>query len=95
VKIELSEAILVCLFVFGVAWVIADSKISVPFRRAEVFGEDSFVLALLECPPCLSFWLGLFSGLGLGLGLASVALGFVSTAFSVIAWTFVSREDSK
>jgi hypothetical protein len=45
---------------WGIAWVIADSKLSLPVRRqlAEIRGENSLLVQLLECPACMSFWLG-------------------------------------
>jgi hypothetical protein len=46
--------------VWGAAWVIADSKLTLPFRNwvASTFGDESWAIQLLECPACLSFWLG-------------------------------------
>lgn len=46
--------------IWGAAWVIADSKLTLPVRSALAsrFGE-SWLLSLLECPACTSFWLGL------------------------------------
>lgn len=81
----------VCMSVFGLAWVVADSKISLPFRRivAQRIGDASLFLTLLECPPCLSFWLGLTVGLTIGLGLGAIGLAFVCVAFSLLAWSFV------
>lgn len=84
----------VLLAVFGVAWVIADSKISLPFRHrvADQLGFESLFLTLLECPPCLSFWIGLGGGLIAGLGLRAVSLAFACVGFSVLAWAFVKKE---
>jgi hypothetical protein len=90
----LSTIIVICMATFGLAWIIADSKISIPFRTwiARHTGEDSIVLMLLECPPCLSFWIGLFFGIGYGLGLYSILIAFVTTCFSVIAWAIVGSD---
>ena len=84
----------ICLAVFGVAWIIADSKISLPVRRriAAAFGEDSFFLTLLECPPCLSFWLGFGMGLVLGYPIfTTIVLAPICTATSLLFWSHVER----
>lgn len=61
------------LAIFGASWIIADSKISLPVRswiagyRPTVpppvaYAVPRFrlwLLDLLECPACLSFWIGL------------------------------------
>ena len=78
--------------VFATAWIIADSKISLPFRRfvAARLSNDHLLLDFLECPPCLSFWLGLAVGLGIfRLGLASIALALVCVTVSLIFWRIV------
>lgn len=47
---------------FGLAWVIADSKLTYPFRKAWADTQRSspavFLLALFECPACLGWHLG-------------------------------------
>jgi hypothetical protein len=91
---SISTILYVCMSVFGLAWIIADSKISLPIRKkiAAQVGEASLILTLLECPPCLSFWLGGIVGVVMGLGLGAVGLAFVCVAFSLIAWSFVGGE---
>ena len=73
--------------VWGLAWVIADSKISLPFRRfiAETTGEDGWPVRLLECPACLSFWLGLGAGGFLHMGFwGAIALGLFACGISIV-----------
>jgi hypothetical protein len=74
--------------VWGAAWVIADSKLSLPLRdwAADTFGEDGRIVQLLECPACLSFWLGLGVGLfGLDMSLLfSIMFGLFACGISII-----------
>lgn len=92
--LPLDQILSICLFVFGAAWIIADSKISLPFRHwiVEKYGPESFLIQGLECPPCLSFWLGFFVGVipyhSLTIGMTT---GPICTAFSILAWTYVQR----
>ena len=94
---SLSAILIVALTVWGLAWIIADSKISFPVRVAiaETLGKDSIFLTLLECPPCLSFWLGLGISVLSGLKLFSIAMAFICTGFSLLCWTYVegNRKD--
>jgi hypothetical protein len=89
----LNEIVAVAVAVFGVAWIIADSKISLPFRRfvAAQLGAESLLLSLLECPPCLSFWLGLAAGQMLHRGYSSLFLAPFCTAVSVVLWAYVEK----
>lgn len=59
------------LFHFGLAYVLAASKISLPFRallatwaefKYMLWPVAKFVLALIECPACFGFWSGLTAG---------------------------------
>ena len=88
---SLSDAVTISLAVFGVAWIIADSKISLPVRKAIAtrLGADSLLLTLLECPPCLSFWLGIAAAFLLGDGRSAIVLAPLCTAISLILWTYV------
>jgi len=89
---SLSSLLIIAISAFGLAWVIADSKISLPGRKiiAGKLGPDSLFLAFLECPPCLSFWIGLGTGIFLlHLGFFSLLIAFFCTAISLILWTFV------
>jgi hypothetical protein len=81
------------LGVFGVSWIIADSKISLPFRRfvAAQLGADSLLLTLLECPPCLSFWLGLASAFLLHWARFAVVMAPLCTAVSLVLWAYVEK----
>jgi len=52
--------------IFGSAYVIGHSAITLPLREWISRSPSSLAavfLALVECPACLSAWLGLFSGL--------------------------------
>lgn len=58
------------IWVFGIAYCAGHAKISLPFRTwlAKISGPDettagNWLLALIECPACLSWWLGLVSWL--------------------------------
>jgi len=84
----------VALGVFGVSWIIADSKISLPVRRlvAKMLGADSLLLTLLECPPCLSFWLGLGAAFLLHWVRFAVVMAPLCTAVSLLLWSYVNRE---
>ena len=77
------------LVIFGLAWVIADSKISYPLREW-VGARSSFLLDLLECPACLSFWLGAASALLSGWGFVrSITFGFAATGCSLVLFLLV------
>jgi hypothetical protein len=81
------------LSVFGVSWIIADSKISLPFRRlvAAKLGADSLLLTLLECPPCLSFWLGLGAAFLFHWASFAVVMAPLCTAVSLLLWSYVEK----
>lgn len=54
--------ILAILAIWGLSWIVADSKISLPIRLGiSLRGPpwSTWVLSFLECPACTSFWLGL------------------------------------
>jgi hypothetical protein len=93
---SLSQAMTIALAVFGVAWIIADSKISLPVRRfvAKQLGDASLFLMLLECPPYLSFWLGLGAAFLVNQPWLAVVLAPLCTAVSLLLWTYVERKDS-
>ena len=85
--------------IYGVAWIVAESKISYPLRRevAAALGPESFVLALLECPVCQSFWYGLAAGffiLRLGLWL-SLAFSLVAVTSSAVLWNLTLGGEPK
>lgn len=61
--------VLYFLSAFGFAFIVGHSKISLPFREwlapvVQVPGPQpffhlrAFLLALIECPACLGFWIG-------------------------------------
>lgn len=82
--------------IYGIAWIVAESKISYPLRRevANTLGPESLVLTLLECPVCQSFWYGLAAGffiLHLGF-LLSLAFSLVAVTSSAVLWR-VTREE--
>jgi hypothetical protein len=73
--------------VWGAAWVIADTKLSLPLRdwAADTFGEDGRILQLFECPACLSFWLGLAAGGFMHMGFfGAIAFGIFACGISII-----------
>lgn len=47
---------------FGLAFVVGFSRISLGFREW-VAARSVWGIALLECPACLGYWIGLASGL--------------------------------
>ena len=80
--------------VWGAAWALADSKISLPARKALAarFGE-SWLLALIECPACTSFWLGLLYSVFVVHLLAPLCYAFafftMGLSFVLASWTGV------
>jgi hypothetical protein len=73
--------------VWGAAWVIADSKLSLPSRRwiALRWGEENVGIQLLECPACLSFWLGIGAGQIMHMGFfGAIAFGLFACGLSFI-----------
>jgi len=46
---------------FGLAWCISNSKVSYPLRLRLAEAGSVWMLALLECPACLGWWLGIFA----------------------------------
>jgi hypothetical protein len=92
--IGLDRILLICLWAFGVSWIIADSKISLPIRHWIVskVGSESLLIQFLECPPCMSFWIGLFTGfLVYNSAAIAIVLAPVCTATSIVTWSFVNR----
>lgn len=74
--------------IYGWAWIVSSSKISLPFREwvARQTPEDSLFLTLIECPVCLSFHGGWIAGafvFGLGF-FGCIALALVATTFAVL-----------
>jgi hypothetical protein len=73
--------------VWGLAWIIADSRASLSFRDwvADTFGEESRAMHLFECPACLSFWLGLAGGGFMHMGFfGAIAFGIFACGISFI-----------
>jgi hypothetical protein len=73
--------------VWGAAWVIADSKLSLPFRHWVVskWGNESKPIEFLECPACLSFWLGLAAGGFMHMGVfGAIGFGLFACGVSII-----------
>ena len=88
------------LFALGAIWgvgiAVADSKPTLPLRLWVVkkYGEQSLLLAFLECPACQSFWYGLIAGFFIfHLGFTSLAFAFLSFGFSycMMCWTQGAR----
>lgn len=89
--------ILAWLSIFGASWVVADSKISLPVRLW-IAGSTlnarfrGWLLDLLECPACLSFWIGLAVAIGiLGLRWLAIPFAFASCGISLILFLAVQR----
>lgn len=83
---------------FGYAFVVGHSKISLPAREklAEIAFEEglrqrksvaSWFLALIECPACIGFWIGLFSGAGLSWYRDTAALGCILASVFLAFYT--------
>lgn len=84
------------LAIWGAAWVIADSKISLPVRlgifNAKWIPMRLRILDFLECPACTSFWMGLAVGvLFLRLGWFSIAFGLMACGVSLVLFLVVKR----
>jgi len=83
------------LAVFGIAWIISDSKISLPVRVAiaKRLGTESALVTFLECPACLSFWIGLGVGFGAfgSFGFAALLFAPACSAVSLLLWTWMNR----
>lgn len=86
--------LLTLLALYGLAWVLAESKISLPVRNElEVKGNvGRFVLALMECPACFGFWEGLVAGsFVFGPKISAVGFGFAVTASNLLLHAIVHR----
>jgi hypothetical protein len=73
--------------VWGAAWIIADSRASRSFRSwvVEKWGEEGLWIKLLECPACLSFWLGVGAGGFMRMGFfGAIAFGIFACGISFI-----------
>lgn len=80
---------------FGFAYIAGHSKISLPFREwidpgGEInsYGKAlrAFLLALIECPPCLGFWTGVAAYFLVPkgtIGVVTLALFTASTNFII------------
>ena len=85
-----------CLTAFGLAFVVGQSKISLPFRvaLAKAGPVGLFLVELLECPGCFGFWCGIaysFTAHGRGLTLwapplwaGTIALGLFTCATNMV-----------
>lgn len=83
---------------FGFAYIVGHSKLSFPFRAAFVGDGKStlrqWIVALVECPACLGFWTGAFSGafawpIALSTDFGSVGFRVFVSALAVSAVNFV------
>lgn len=89
--VAITALIFYTVAVWGLCWTIAGSKASLPFRRlleylaapgSRLRLPVSFLLALVECPACISFHVGWITVLALAplqggyLAVAALALGF-------------------
>lgn len=80
--------------IWGASWVIADSKISLPVRfwvaeRTRLH----WLLDLLECPACLSFWIGLaVAFLLLDLRWLAIPFALASCGISLVLFLIVQKK---
>jgi hypothetical protein len=84
---------LAILAVWGLAWIIADSKISFPIRGwISLRGPpwSTLVLSFLECPACTSFWFGLATAiLFLDLRWLAIPFALASCGTSLVLFIIV------
>lgn len=75
------------LSLYGIAWVVGQSKISLPMREELQLKGDigRFFLTLFECVGCFGFWEGLIAGPFVcpNEPLRIVGFGFAVTAFNL------------
>jgi hypothetical protein len=85
--------VLAILAIWGLSWIIADSKISLPIRlwislRGPPWGTRA--LSFLECPACTSFWFGLATAiLFLDLRWLAIPFALASCGTSLVLFIIV------
>ncbi len=85
------------LAIFGLAWIIADSKISYLLRLKIAQSRYWQLNTFLECPACTSFWIGLVTGAWMVSGsplwviVHSIAFGLASSGSSLLLFLAVRR----
>jgi hypothetical protein len=83
------------LFAFGLAYVLGHSVISLPAREwladvASIAPATRWLLALIECPACCGWWIGLFTGLGYWGAIDATAVGYaIGLAFVTTGSNFL------
>jgi hypothetical protein len=78
----MTELLVYSVAAFGLSWVLADSKISLPFRErlaARASWPAVFLLALVECVACTGFHIGWVGQL---LGVAPFAHWYLAAFFT-------------
>lgn len=74
---------------FGFAYIVGHAVVSRSIREAlweagEVAPIVRWLVALVECPACLGFWVGLFVGLYLGWGPSALALALFTSGSNLL-----------
>jgi hypothetical protein len=75
--------------IFGFVYIVGHARISLPVREWIATTPFAAVLALIECPACLSWWCGLGAGFG---GFAPIP--FPSLTVAAFALAFYSAGSS-
>lgn len=86
---DLFRYIVALACVYALAWVVADSKLSLAVREKLVARIGAGLLVLfLECVTCLGFYIALFvAGVILRLGFFdSIVFALVYVPFSLVLW---------
>ena len=78
------------LLVIGVVYLITHASIAAPFRVAFARGSG-FRTALIYCPMCVSFWVGLALGAILRVGTAYLDAGFCAIAITHV-WFHLTEQ---
>jgi hypothetical protein len=78
------------LMVIGVTYLLTHASIATPFRVAFARGSW-FRTALIYCPMCVSFWVGLALGPMLGVGTMYLDAGFCAMAITHV-WFFITEQ---
>lgn len=78
------------LMVIGVVYLITHASIAAPFRVAFARGSG-FRTALVYCPMCVSFWVGLALGVILRVGTMYLDAGFCAMAITHVWFYFTEQ----
>lgn len=73
------------LAAYGLSWILGRSKITLGVRQwldradSEGLSPAGWMLALLECPACTGWWLGIAYGIRIGANPGLIALTVLTT----------------